>query len=86
MLNSKFMSEQADALARRLEEGRPGDVKAQVALAIRLTTGRSTDSKEIDADVAFIEAQTTNEKLSAKDALRHYCLMILNTNEFVYLD
>jgi hypothetical protein len=86
MLNSKFMKEQAEALAKRLEEERPGDVKAQIALAIRLTTGRTPDAKEIDEDAAFIEKQAAEEKLSKEAALRQYCLMILNTNEFVYLD
>jgi hypothetical protein len=86
MLNSRFMSEQADALAKRLEEEHPEDVKAQVAMAIRLTTGRTADSKEIDGDVAFIAAQAKEENLAPAAALRHYCLMILNTNEFVYLD
>jgi hypothetical protein len=86
MLNSKFMSEQADALAKRLEEEHPDDVKAQVAMAIRLTTGRTADSKEIDSDAAFVAAQAKEENMAPAAALRHYCLMILNTNEFVYLD
>lgn len=86
MLNSKFMSEQAELLARRLEEERPEGLKAQVAHAIRLTTGRTADAKEIDGDAAFVEAQAAEENISPQQALRHYCLMMLNTNEFVYLD
>jgi hypothetical protein len=86
MLNSKFMSEQAEALARRLEEERPEGLKAQIAHAIRLTTGRVPEAKEIDADLAFIESQAAEENMSPQAALRHYCLLILNTNEFVYLD
>jgi hypothetical protein len=86
MLNSKFMNEQAATLAARLVSDRPDDVTAQVALAIRLTTGRAPTESEIKADIDFIEQLQAEEKLSPQDALRLYCLMILNTNEFVYLD
>jgi hypothetical protein len=86
MLNSKFMSEQAEVLALRLEEERPEGLKAQIAHAIRLTTGRVPEAKEIGADLKFIESQAAEEKMSPQAALRHYCLLILNTNEFVYLD
>ena len=86
MLNSQFMQEQANILANRLLEDRPEDLSAQVAQAIRLTTGRVPADGEVKADIEFIEELKTEEKLSPQDALRNYCLMILNTNEFIYLD
>lgn len=86
MLNSKFMNEQAATLADRLVAQQPDDLAAQVALAIRLTTARAPIDTEIKADAGFIESLQTDENLSPQDALRLYCLMILNTNEFVYLD
>jgi len=86
MLNSKFLNEQASKLAARLQRERPDDVKGQVARAIRLTAGRRPHGGEVNDDVAFIEQLTKEEELSHEDVLRHYTLLILNTNEFVYLD
>jgi hypothetical protein len=61
-------------------------VAAQVAHVIRLTTGRTPDASEVKADVEFIESLKTEEKLSPQDALRNYCLVMLNTNEMIYLE
>ena len=86
MLNSRFMSEQATKLASRLNKEKPKDLSAQVALAIRLTAGRMPAKKEVAADVAFIEGLMKQQKLTPAKALHSYALLILNTNEFVYLD
>ncbi|MCX7701283.1 MAG: PSD1 and planctomycete cytochrome C domain-containing protein [Gemmataceae bacterium] len=84
LVNSEFAQETAAALAARLRKDRPEDLSAQVRWAIRLTTGRLPDEQEVAEDVAFIaELQRISPKA---DALQQYCLMILNTNEFVYLD
>jgi len=86
MLNGEFSNEQAAAMAQRLQREAPDSVPAQVRLAIRLTTGRNPGDDEVNKDAAFIEAQQKKHRLSAADALRRYCLLALNTNEFLYLD
>jgi hypothetical protein len=86
MLNGEFVNEQAGFLAERLKREAPGDLAAQARLAIRLTTGRKPGDDEVRKDVAFVEALRAKARLSTDDALKRYCLMILNTNEFVYLD
>ena len=86
MLNSKFMNEQAQKLANRLKEASKGDLEKQVRAAIRLTTGRTPSASEIEKDMKFISELQTAEKLSLKDAMKNYCLIVLNTNEFFYLD
>jgi hypothetical protein len=83
MLNGAFLNEQSAALAARLERELPDDLAGQVRRAIRLTTGRDPSGDEVDRDVAFIRS------LAAKgvaEPLKRYCLLALNTNEFVYLD
>jgi hypothetical protein len=83
MLNGAFLNEQAKALADRLSHDVPDNLENQVRQAIRLTSGRKPSEEEVNRDVAFIH------DLSAKgvaDALKQYCLLNLNTNEFVYLD
>jgi hypothetical protein len=83
MLNGAFVNEQAAALADRLRREAPDDLAGQVRRAIRLTTGRAPSEDEVARDVQFVHG------LSAKkvdEPLKRYCLLALNTNEFVYLD
>jgi hypothetical protein len=85
LLNGEFSHEQAAAFADRLgSEG--GDLTAQVQRAIRLTTGRAPSPDEVAKDVAFVRELERESKLDAKAALKLYCLMALNSNEFMYLD
>lgn len=85
LMNGGFTHEMAKALASRLL-GETQEVKGQVTLAIRLTTGRVPGEGEIAGDVAFVGALVKEHKLDAATALQRYCLLLLNANEFVYLD
>jgi hypothetical protein len=80
MLNGEFTNERATALAERLVKEAPEGVEAQVRWAIRLTTGRVPSDDEVARDVAFVRG------VKGEGALRQYCLLLLNSNEFVYLD
>lgn len=86
MLNSKFLNEQAANFAKRLREAHGDSRQAQVAAAIRITTGRKATAQEVEGDIAYLDELMQEEKLSPEDALRHYALLMLNTNEFIYLD
>lgn len=86
MLNSQFMNEQAQRFSDRLEKEHPGNTRMQIKSAIRLTTSREAQADEIDADLKFIQELVSEEKLDQKKAMQNYCLMILNTNEFFYID
>jgi mono/diheme cytochrome c family protein len=86
MLNGDFTNEQARTLAKRLKADAGPELPAQVARGIRLTTGRIPNADEIKKDVTFIELLKSKHKLDDAKALDQYCLMLLNTNEFVYLD
>ena len=85
LLNGAFSNDQAAHLARRLEKERPSDPRAQAERAIRLTTGRTPSSTELDADVAYLKSVMASGA-SPSEALRQYCLLALNTSEFIYLD
>jgi hypothetical protein len=69
----------------RLKHEAP-DLENRVRRAIRLTTGRVPAEEEVRKDVAFIRELGKEGKLTETAALRQYCLLALNTNEFVYLD
>jgi len=86
MLNGEFSNEQAGAFAERLQKEAPNDLAAQVRRAIRLTTGRQPADDEVKKDVAFIKDMQTKHALTESAALQQYCLLALNTNEFVYSD
>jgi len=86
MINGEFSNEQAADMAERLRREAPDNLTAQVRRAIRLTTGRQPTDAEVQRDVAFIQQLQAQGKSSAQEALKQYCLLALNTNEFVYLD
>ena len=65
----------ASARQERPLDWRSG-LEKQVRRAIRLSTGRVPAEAEVKKDVVFARAA----------GLRQYCLLILNTNEFIYLD
>ena len=86
MLNGEFVQEQAAAFAERLRREAPHDLEAQIRRAITLTTQREPTSDETARDAAFVRRAQSEDKLSADEALKLYCLLCLNTNEFLYLD
>ena len=86
LLNGAFAQEQAAALARRLQQEVPNDLPAQIRRAIRLTTGRQPTSQEVQDDLRFLQRLMEEHKLDPTTALSRYCLLCLNTNEFIYID
>ena len=86
LLNGEFANESAAAFASRLMKEVPNDLSTQVTRGIRLTTGRVPVAEEVAKDVAFVNDMKAKHKLDDKTALTRYCLLLLNANEFVYLD
>jgi hypothetical protein len=86
LLNGAFAGESAERFARRLERERPGNLAAQVRRAIRLTAAADPDDAEVARDLEWVDALRREAALDPHAALAQYCLMLLNTNAFVYLD
>jgi mono/diheme cytochrome c family protein len=86
MLNGDFLNEQAAALATRLHQEAGPDTAAQVRLALNLATSRPPNPTEVDRGVYLIEQLQTHDHATSETALRMFCLMVLNLNEFVYVD
>lgn len=86
MLNGEFTNEQAGKVAERLEREAPGYLAGQVTRGIRLTTSRRPTHDEVQHDVEFIKMLQDGSGLRPPTALVQYCLLLLNANEFVYLD
>jgi hypothetical protein len=86
LLNGSFANEQAAHFAARLRREAREGLESQVRLALRLTTARNPDDDEVARDVAFVKRIRSEGGLDSPRALQHYCLLILNTNAFLYLD
>ena len=86
MINGAFLGKQAGFLAGRLRREAGEDVNRQVALALRLVTGRTPGEAEVARGAALIAAFRAEDHADADAALRAFCLAVLNLNEFIYLD
>ncbi|MBL9094961.1 MAG: DUF1553 domain-containing protein, partial [Planctomycetaceae bacterium] len=86
MLNGDFIHEQARALAERLGREQPNDTAAQIRRAVQLTAQRNPSADEVDGDIKFLTAVQAADGLTPQAALELYCLLMLNTNEFFYVD
>jgi hypothetical protein len=85
MLNGAFLNQEAALLADRLRREAGEDVDEQVALALRLVTGRPPTKSEVRRGVGLVEGLKKDGAM-ADEAVKYFCLVALNLNEFVYLD
>ena len=85
LLNSDFAHDTAARLATALGEKYSSDTHALIAAAIQRCLSRIATEAEIAAGVTFIEQQTQLAG-SFRDALADYCLALLNSNEFLFVD
>jgi mono/diheme cytochrome c family protein len=86
MLNGDFLHEQAREFAERLQREAGDDRANQVRLALRLALSRSPDEASVARGVGLIGQLEKEHGLNARQALDYYALVVLNLNEFIYLD
>jgi hypothetical protein len=75
-LNGAFAHEQARHFAARLRREAGDDPTAQVRRAFELALCRQPGEQELTQSVAFLR----------RERLEAFCLVVLNLNEFVYMD
>ena len=86
LLHGEFLQTQAGHLAERTINEADEELSAQVGHALHLALQREPDEATMADGLALIERYRTQHGLSSEAAFRQYCLMVLNLNEFVYLD
>ncbi len=86
MLNGTLLNEQAEKLATRVMKEAGSDPQTQVAQVIRLALDREATGKEIAEGTSLMNRLIKEREQKPTDALRYWCLTVLNLNEFVYLD
>lgn len=86
MLNGKFANDQANALAARLIKEAGENPKDQIQLAYRLVVERDPSEKELASGMRLMARLATEHAQSPERSRQLFCLMMLNLNEFIYLD
>jgi len=86
MLNGEFLNKQAQIFADRLVREAGKDTSKQVRIALYLATGRRPTEADIRRSLDLIDALQREDGASGDVARKYFCLMVLNLNEFVYLD
>jgi hypothetical protein len=86
MLNSQFINDQAMQLAARVRAEAGDRPREQIAHAVKLVLGRPAENEEVEEGLKLFARLTMEHGREPDDALRYWCLTVLNLNEFIYLD
>ena len=101
LFNGKFVHEQSRAMAARILEEAGDDRASQVRRAFQLAFQRDPEESEAAECLAFLQPQprqlsltpvafrdrnTTSDLDRQRGTLRDLCLVLLNMNEFIYLE
>ena len=80
------LNAEAKTFAARLRKEAGPNSAEQVRLAFRLATARKASEAEVDRALRLMRRLETEERLSGEASLEQLCLLVLNLNEFMYLD
>jgi hypothetical protein len=86
MLNSEFLNSQAAVFASSVQAAAGSQQRRQVELVLRRVLQRAPSPAEIDRGVEYLQKGAADKDVSSSEALRRFCLLALNLNEFVYLE
>jgi hypothetical protein len=86
MMNGDTMNEEARSYAQRLKKEAGDDRAAEVRLGLKLALSREPAADEVERGVQFMAKLKEKYKLSDEAALNQFALLVLNLNEFVFLD
>jgi hypothetical protein len=86
MLNSDMINHQAKLFAQRLQKESGNSPEGQVRLALRLAFSRTPTDNEITRGVTFMQSLKQKYNTTEETALTQFALLVLNLNEFAYID
>jgi Protein of unknown function (DUF1553)/Protein of unknown function (DUF1549)/Planctomycete cytochrome C len=86
MLNGAFMQEQASHFAEYATNQGQSSLADRLRIAIEAAYSRAATGEELQRGASRIQALRDKFGLSEQQAFREYCLVLLNSNEFIYLD
>ena len=85
LLNSDFAHSIAAKIAAQLNERHGSDAAALITAATLHCLSRQPTPQDLEIGQKFLQQQTALTP-AFREALADYCLALLNTNEFVYVD
>lgn len=86
MLNGDFTNRQSEVFADDARRLAGSDTAKQIELILSRTCQRRPSESEIQRGVGLMHWLENQQNVSAENALRYFCLLALNLNEFIYLD
>ncbi len=86
LLNSEFMDKQAAAFAKRAQQSGSRDFARDVEQVWRFALQRSPSEQERRIAIAYLERVAPTSESADEVALVNLCKLVLNLNEFVYID
>ncbi len=86
MINSKSSLSHAAEFARRVKAEGGKERESQITVAYRLAFGREPTAAELAAAVEFLNRQAAQNAAAASAVLIDFCHVLLNSNEFLYVD
>ena len=86
MINSKDSLAHAAEFARRVQTEAGPERDSQIVGAYRLAFGRQPSGTELTAAIEFLNQQAARNAASASSTLTDFCQVLLNSNEFLYVD
>ena len=86
LLNSDLANKEAKNFAARLRAEAPDDPARQISLALELALSRPATPREVEYGKEFIEVMMRDHQLSSEEAFDRFALLILNLNEFMFVD
>lgn len=85
VLNSPFMADRAKALANRVQTERASDPE-RIDFAYRLLFARPPRPQELTLALEFLQAEDSSETEDKLSRWEQYCLALLASNEFLFID
>ena len=86
LLHGEFLQTQAGHLAKRVKATVGEEMVERVDYALQLALGREVEQATKQDGLALIESLIEEHGVEREEAFRQFCVVVLNLNEFVYLD
>ncbi len=85
MINGEYVLSRAKKMAARLTHRYGSDARALIQEAVQRCWGRAPSTDEIKNAIAFLNVTKSSEEVDIA-LLTDFCHVLLNSNEFLYLD
>jgi hypothetical protein len=84
-LNGPWTLARAETFAKHLIQCDAKNIEDRITVAYQTALGRQPETKELTEIAKFIKSAGANEA-SQRDAWVDFCHVLLNTNEFLYIN